>query len=108
MFRRKTVLIPRTEMTVGEFDPEADGAYRNVKTMPLEVRPGRDLYIQLRADAPVDLALSDGDGRCVGFRDGMTEGTFGPLPLSRKETMALMMGVFRGDLARMTIEAWME
>lgn len=108
MFRRKTALIEKTEMTIGEFDPTVDGAYRNVKTFPLEVKAGKDLYISIESSIPVDIALSNGDGMCIGFKDQFKSGVFGPTALKKKEVVSLMMGVFRGDLAKLTIEAWME
>lgn len=106
--KKRTVLIPETDMTVGEFDINVDGAYLNVKTLPLDVKPKRNLYVQIRSTMPMDLALSNSDGRCIGFREQMKEGVFGPTALVKKETIALMMGVMRGDLAHITIEAWME
>jgi hypothetical protein len=107
MFRRRTVLIPKTEMTVGEFDPSADGAYRNVKTLPLEVRPKRDLFVSVESNVPIDAAVSDSSGKCITFREKFTSGTISARP-EEKGTAALMIGVFRGDLAKVTIEAWME
>ena len=95
-------------MTIGEFDPTVDGAYRNVITMPLEVRAGKDLYIHLESDFPVDVVLSDSTGLCIGYRYEFSSGTFGPTPLKNKETIALVLGVFRGDLAKITLEVWME
>ena len=95
-------------MTIGEFDLEADGAYRNVKTFPLEVKAGKNLYVSLDSNFPVDLAISDGKGMCIGSKYEFTKGTFGPTLLKNKETLALVLGVFRGDLAKITLEVWME
>lgn len=108
MFKRKVTLVPKTELTIGEFDPTVDGAYRNVETLPLNVKQGKDLYISLDSDIPVDMALSNSEGRCIGFKDQMRNETFGPLKMTNKETLALLLGVFRGDLAKATIEVWME
>jgi len=107
MFRRKDVLVPKTEMTIGEFDPSVTGAYRNVKTMPLDIGKRRDLFISLESDTPVDLAVSDRNGRCVAFREKFTSGTV-TAKFEENGTAALMLGVFRGDLAKVTIEAWVE
>lgn len=103
---RKTLID--SEMTVGEFDITVDGAYRNVKTMPLDVKGKKALFLSIVSDTPVDLAISNEDGKCIWFKDHVTEGMFGPIPLARKETLALLMGVFRGDLAKMSVKAWME
>lgn len=104
----KKTLVPKTEMTVGEFDITVDGAYRNVKTLPLEVRAGKKLFISITSDVPLDMALSDSDGKCIWFKDQVKGETIGPISLSRKETLALLMGVFRGDLAKVTVEVWMD
>ena len=94
-------------MTVGEFDPSVDGAYRNVKTIPIDVKQGRDLFISLESDSPLDVAVSDANGRCVAFREKFTSGTVSA-KIEEKGTAALMLGVFRGDVAKVTVEAWME
>jgi len=95
-------------LTIGEFDPEADGAYRNVKTFPLEVKAGKNLFISIDSNFPVDIAISDGKGMCIGSKYEFNSGTFGPTLLKNKETLALVLGVFRGDLAKVTLEVWME
>jgi len=104
MIRR---MLMETETTVGEFDPSADGAYRNVKTFPLDVKPRKDLCIRLESDIRIDLALSGSDGKCVLFKEGVTEGTF-RIRTERKETLMLAAGVFRGDLAKIKVSAWLE
>ena len=106
MFRRKNVLVPRTEMTIGEFDTSVPGAYRNVKTMPLDIK-NRDLFISLESDVPVDVAVSDWNGKCVAFREKFTSGTISAR-FDDKGTAGLVLGVFRGDLAKVVIEAWTE
>ena len=98
--------ILETTVTVGEFDPSADGAYRNVKVFPLSVKKGR-LFVSVNSDAPVDIALSDGDGNCIKFMDSILCATIGPVGVPKKGTMALVAGVFRGDKAELNIRAWM-
>ena len=106
MFGKKMLLSQ--EMTVGEFDIEADGAYRNVKSFPLTVKSGKDLFVSVDSDKPVDIAVSNEAGKCIGFKEGIQKDTFGPTHLKEKETLALVVGVFRGDLAKLKIEVWME
>jgi len=101
-------MLLNEEMTVGEFDIEADGAYRNVKSFPLAVRSGKDLFVSVDSDKPVDIALSNEAGKCIGFKENVQKDTFGPTHLKNKETIALVVGVFRGDLAKLKIEVWME
>jgi hypothetical protein len=61
----------------------------------------------LESDIPVDLALSDSGGKCVMFKEKITNGTFS-VRTTRKETMMLAVGVFRGDLAQIKVSAWQE
>ena len=104
---KETVLMD-TSVSLGEFDPYADGAYRNVKSFPLEVRPGRKLFVSVISDNPVDVALSNSDGICIKFKDSILNGTVGPVDTVKKETIALVLGVFRGDRAEVRIRAWTE
>jgi hypothetical protein len=98
--------ILNVSFTLGEFDPSADGAYRNVKTFPLQVRPG-DLFISVVSERPVDIALSDGGGICIKFRESILCDTVGPVEIKKKETIALIAGIFRGDRTEISIKAWM-
>jgi len=93
-------------ITIGEFDPSADGAYRNVKVFPLSVRSGK-LYVSVESDKPVDIALSDEDGTCIKFKNSILCDTLGPIDIAKKGTVALLAGVFRGDKAELRIRAWM-
>jgi len=74
----------------------------------LEVKAGRNLFIEIDSNSPVDIAISNEKGMCIGSKYEFTSGTFGPTPLKNKETLALVLGVFRGDLAKITMEVWME
>ncbi|MGE4274646.1 MAG: hypothetical protein AB7E27_01130 [Candidatus Methanomethylophilaceae archaeon] len=107
-FRRKTILIAPTHMTLGEFDIEEPGGYHNVKTLPLHIKAGRELHVRIRSDRPVDLAISDQNGLCRSFREGVTDGGLGPVHFPEKELVALVLGIFRGEKAELDLEAWME
>jgi len=108
LFRRKIILIPPTKISLGEFDVNEPGGYHNVKTFRLAIKAGRDLHVRVTADKPVDLAVSDNQGRCRSFQEGVTEGGLGPIPFPEKEVAALVVGVFRGDKAELQLEVWME
>ncbi len=108
LFRRKRVLMPPTKMSLGEFDIEEPGGYRNVKTFPLEVRAGRKLHVRVKSDRPLDLAISDEKGFCRSFAEGVTEGGLGPVDFPQREKVALVIGVFRGDMAELELEVWMD
>ena len=99
--------IFETAVSVGEFDPSVDGAYRNVKLFPMEVKRGK-LFISVNSDRPVDMALSNSDGICIKFKNSILCDTIGPIEVSKKEMMTLLVGVFRGDMAELSIRAWME
>jgi len=92
-------------LSIGEFDPSVDGAYRNVKTFPLPVRPGK-LFVSVMSDKPVDIAISDGGGICIKFKDSILNDTLS-VEITKKGTAALIAGVFRGDKAELRIRAWM-
>jgi hypothetical protein len=93
-------------VSLGEFDPSVDGAYRNVKTFPLAVSPG-ELFVSVTSDRPVDIAITSADGICLKFKDSILCDTLGPIEVSKKGTMALIAGVFRGDRAELRVRAWM-
>jgi hypothetical protein len=95
------------KLPIGEFDPAADGAYRNVKTFPLNVKEGKRLLIKVSSDAPVDMAVSNSDGICIKFKDSILDDTV-IIETAKKETLMLVIGVFRGDKAELRIKAWME
>jgi hypothetical protein len=96
------------KLTIGEFDPEADGAYRNVKTFPIDVKKGKRLYVSISSDRPIDMALSNADGICIKFKDSILNDTIGPVETSEKGTLTLFLGVFRGDKAEPEVKVWAE
>ena len=56
---------------------------------------------------------ADGADRRAGKEHGahsemVKDAVIGPVPVKEKGTMALVLGVYRGDLAHVEIEAWME
>ncbi|MCL2786276.1 MAG: hypothetical protein FWD81_03540 [Methanomassiliicoccaceae archaeon] len=108
MFGRKGTVLLDISLSLGEFDPSADGAYRNVKSFPLDVRQGKRLFVSVDSDKPVDIALSNGEGICIKFKDSVIKDTIGPVDTVKKETFALVLGIFRGDKAELKVKAWME
>ena len=101
-------MIERQNVTVGEFNIQIDGAYDNMKTFPLNVKKGKKLYVDVRSDNGVDVCIVNTDGMNLKFAEAVKEKQMGPLPIAEKGTMALILGVYRGDLAHVEIEAWME
>ena len=105
---RKTVLLERQTLTVGEFDISVDGAYRNVKTFPLEVRKGKSVSVYVVSDNGVDVSIVGLNGRNMKFMECVKDGTVGPVVSDGKGTMALILGVPYGSLSNVEVEAWME
>lgn len=108
MFGRKVTLIEHQSLTVGEFNIDIDGAYDNVKTFRLDVKKGRKLYVSVRSDNGVDVSIVDTKGMNTSFSEAVKDKLIGPLSIEDKGTMALALGVYRGDLAHVELEAWME
>ena len=108
LFNRKAVLIEHQELTVGEFNIDIDGAYDNVKTFRLDVKKGRKLFISVRSDNGVDVSVVDTKGMNESFSEAVKDKLIGPIGITEKGTMALILGVYRGDLAHVELEAWME
>lgn len=107
-FHRKVILIERQILEVGKFDIEINGAYDNIKTFPLYVKKGRKLFVHIKSDNGVDVSIVDSMGMNEKFVEAVKDKMIGPLPINNKGTMALVLGVFPGDLAHVEIEAWME
>ena len=108
LFGKRAVLLERQQVTVGEFNIEVDGAYENIRTFPLEGKKGRDLYVRVTSDNGVDVSIVDAEGMNMSFSETVRDKTIGPLHIEQKGTMALVLGVFRGDLAHVEVEAWTE
>jgi len=108
LFKRKVVLFSEKSLTVGEFDIDSDGAYRNVKTFPVDVKGGKDLYVSIKSDRPVDVDVVGIDGRSIKFKEAFLNGVIGPLETVGKGTMEVILGVYRGDLSNLEMEIWME
>jgi len=108
LFRKKVILFPKESLSVGEFDIDADGAYRNVKTFPINVKRGRNLFVSIKSDKPVDLDIVGLDGRSLKFKEAFLDGIVGPVGIIQKGTMEIILGVYRGDLSNLEMEIWME
>lgn len=108
LLKRKVVLFSERSLTVGEFDIDSDGGYRNVKTFPVDVKGGKDLFVSIRSDKPVDVDVVGIDGRSIKFKEAFLNGVIGPLATVGKGTMEVILGVYRGDLSNLEMEIWME
>ena len=108
LFGKKVILIEHQSLTIGEFNININGAYDNVKTFPLEVKKGRKLFVSVKSDNGVDVSVVDTKGMNESFSEAVKDKLIGPLEIIEKGTMALVLGVYRGDLAHVELEAWME
>ena len=108
IFGKKAILIEHQTLTVGEFNININGAYDNVKTFPLEVKKGRKLFVSVKSDNGVDVSVVDTKGMNESFSEAVKDKLIGPIDIVEKGTMALVLGVYRGDLAHVELEAWME
>ena len=108
LFEKRTQVYGPETVEIGQFDPTADGFYRNVVTIPLTIKPNHLLYVKVESDAPVDIVVARDNGSAVQHKDRQTDITMGPYPTEKLKSMGIIVGVYRGDKATARIEAWME
>ncbi|MDR2698753.1 MAG: hypothetical protein LBB30_03640 [Candidatus Methanoplasma sp.] len=94
-------------LSLGEFDPSAEGFYRNVQTFPFKVKKRRVIRINIKSDIPIDIAVADEKGSTVSYKQAVKEGTIGPLPTDDSKEMGMILGVYPGDKATVSAEIWM-
>jgi len=108
LFEKRTQVYGPEQIEVGQFDPTLENFYRNVVTIPLDVKPNHVLYVKVQATNPVDIVVAREDGSAVQHKDKQTDITMGPYPTEKHRSMGIIIGVFRGDKSTATVEAWME
>ncbi|MDR3074820.1 MAG: hypothetical protein LBU30_02120 [Candidatus Methanoplasma sp.] len=95
-------------LKVGEFDPGAEGFYRNVMTFSFNVKKKRILRAVVRSDNPVDIAVADEKGSSVAHKQAILNGELADIPTGDSKEMGLFIGVYPGDTAVVSVEIWME
>jgi hypothetical protein len=105
--KKETVYGPET-VSVGDFDPTVDGCYRNVVTIPLDVKPRRMLRVRVHSEVPIDVVVAKDDRSAAGHKEQVTDIVLGPYPTERMESMGIILGIFRGDKAKVEVEAWID
>lgn len=105
--KRVTVYGP-TAVSVGDFDPTVDGCYRNVVTIPLDVKPHRMLHVRMSSDNPVDIVVARENRSSAGVKENVTSAELGPFDTGKSKSMGIILGVFRGDKAKVELEVWMD
>lgn len=108
LFNKKEPVYGPETLSVGDFDPTVDGCYRNVVAIPLDVKPRRALMVKVTSDFPVDVVIAKEDHSAAGHKDGITEVVMGPYETGKSHSMGIFLGVYRGDKAKVTVEAWTE
>lgn len=103
--KREQVYGPEV-ISVGDFDITVDGCYRNVVTIPLVVRPHRMLHVSVQSDNPVDVVVAREDHSSAGIKEGAKNIELGPFGTGKSRSMGILLGVYKGDKAKVTVEAW--
>ena len=93
---------------LGEFDPSAYNFYKNVKSFTFNVKKKRTVKAEVKADNPIDIAFMNENGRSLLHKQGIKEGTIGPVPTEDNKEMRIIMGIYPGDKATVSVEVWME
>lgn len=108
LFAKKVTVFGPETVSVGDFDPTVDGCYRNVVTIPLDVKPRRNLYVSLKSDNPVDIVVANDDRSAAGHKENQTDLVFGPFPTKSMDSMGIILGIYKGEKAQVTLEAWID
>jgi len=100
-------LLSKTRFVIGRFDPEVVD-YDNVRSFKFKVREGRNLHVRISSELPVDVAVFDSEGRVVASQTQVMNEEIEPVPFERNDNVLLVFGVYRGDMAEVEAEAWLE
>ncbi|MDR0887943.1 MAG: hypothetical protein LBM39_02010 [Candidatus Methanoplasma sp.] len=104
--RIKVFVLEKT--VVGELDLTVEGFYRNVLAFNFDVKKKRYLHIQVRSDAPVDVAVANSDGSSLTHKERIIQTEIGPVPTGSNKDMGIFFGVVPGDKATVEAEIWMD
>ncbi|MDR2845957.1 MAG: hypothetical protein LBV63_01600 [Candidatus Methanoplasma sp.] len=106
---QKRIQVFKLEKTlVGELDLTVDGFYRNVLAFKFDVKKRKALYIEVRSDAPIDVAVADSGGSALTHRERIAQAEIGPVPTGNNRDMGIIFGVFPGEKATVEAEIWMD
>jgi hypothetical protein len=107
VFEGREQVLKIEGLALGEFDPSADGFYRNVQTFPFNVKKKKALSITVSSDVPIDIAVANEKRAAVVHKQGIKEGTVGPVPTGDNKEMGIILGIHPGDKAKVSVEVWM-
>jgi len=108
LFSEREQVFKTEGLTLGEFDPSADGFYRNVQSFPFRVKKRKLIWISISSDAPVDVAIANEKGESISYKQAVKEGVVGPVPTNSNKEMGVILGVYKGDKATVSVDIWME
>lgn len=108
LFGERVKVFEKQNLLVGEFDPTVNGCYNNVLTFSFKVNPKKALYIELKTDNPVSIAIANDDGSSAYHKEDLKEITTGPILTNKNKEMGLLLGVFPGDKSNVSITIWMD
>ena len=108
VFGEREQIFKTEGVILGEFDPSVDGFYRNVQTFSFRVKKRKMIRVGISSDAPVDVAVANEKGASVGYKQSVKEGTIGPFPTDGNKEMGIIVAVYRGDKATVSIDVWMD
>ena len=93
---------------LGELDLSAEGFYKNVQSFPFKVKKKRVIKIEVRSDISVDVAIANEKGSSVLHKQGIKNETIGPIPTEDNKEMGVIIGIYPGDKATVSVDIWME
>jgi len=93
---------------LGEFDPAAYNFYKNVRSFTFNVKKKRNVKAVIKADNPIDIAFMSENGVSLLHKQGIKEGTIGPVSTEDNKEMRIIMGIYPGDKATVSVEVWMD
>lgn len=108
LFAKKETVYGPEQVSVGDFDITVDGCYRNVVSIPIDLKPHRRLYVKVDSPHPVDVVVARENGSSAEHREGVTHVLMGPYDTGKARSMGVFLGVDKGDKALVTLEAWTE
>ena len=108
LFEKREQLYGPETVSVGDLDLSVDGGYRNVVTIPLDVKPKRMMYAHVVSDFPVDVVIANDKGMALGHKGSVRDSVMGPYPTEKLRSMGMLLGVYPGDKAKVQLEVWME
>ena len=108
LFEKREQVYGPELVSVGDLDLTVDGGYRNVVTIPLDVKPKRSLMVKVSSDNPVDVVIANEKGAAIAHKEGVRDALLGPYSTGKLKSMGIVLGLYPGDKAKVNIEAWME